>query len=98
MNVKRRQFLMFLGAGAATIAFGACGKHQGQKLSMPFNQGPLKGGMSFKPIKVPVPLEIDDQPAPAQIAAYSSYEVVDDIVLPEGFTYDLIAAYGRPDQ
>ncbi len=29
MNVKRRQFLMFLGAGAATIAFGACGKHQG---------------------------------------------------------------------
>jgi len=50
--------------------------------------------MSFKPIKVPVPLEIDDQPAAKQIAAYSSYEVVDDLVLPEGFTYDPIAVWG----
>lgn len=92
MNVKRREFLLFLGAGAATIALGACGKHQGQKLSMPFNQG--NSGMSFKPIKLPIPLDIDDQPASAQIRRYSSYEVVDDIVLPEGFTYDPIAAWG----
>lgn len=92
MNVKRREFLMFLGAGAATIAFGACDKHQGQKLSMPFNQG--NSGMSFKPIQLPIPLEIDDQPAAKQIVAYSNYEVLDDLVLPEGFTYDPIAAWG----
>lgn len=26
--------------------------------------------------------------------AYSAYEVADDLVLPEGFTYDIIAAWG----
>jgi secreted PhoX family phosphatase len=31
-----------------------------------------------------------------QIEAYSTYEVVDDIVLPEGYTYDVIGAWGDP--
>lgn len=30
----------------------------------------------------------------AEIAAYSEFSVADDIVLPEGFTYDVIAAWG----
>lgn len=48
----------------------------------------------FPPIKGPMPLATDGIPPAQQLEAYKTYEVVDDLVLPEGFTYQVIAAWG----
>lgn len=101
MTIKRREFLYFLGASAGTIALGEPNK----KFSLPFTTPTLAQtspktnslqieGLSFQPVKVPMPLDIDGMAEAEQISAYSTYEVVDDLVLPEGFTYDVIAAWG----
>ena len=88
MTLKRRNFLLFMGASAGTLFLGSGYK----KFSMPFAEK-SSSGLSFKPVKVPMPL--DNTLAKAeQIAAYSTYEVSDDLVLPEGFTYDVIGAWG----
>jgi secreted PhoX family phosphatase len=103
MPVKRRSLLLFLGASAGTAAFGVAMK-LGQKLSMPF-QGSLTGlqttidnsspnGLSFTPVKSPIPLETTGIALEQQIDALSRYEVVDDLVLPEGFSYNVLAAWG----
>ena len=89
MTLKRRNFLLFMGASAGTLLLGS----GYQKFSMPFAEKSPSGDLSFKPVKVPMPL--DNTLAKAeQIAAYSTYEVIDDLVLPEGFTYDVIGAWG----
>ena len=91
MTVKRRHFLIFLGASAATVA---CGNGQEkQKLSAPRASAPKKDA-AFQALKGPMPLESDRIPPEAQAEAFSTYEVSDDLVLPEGFTYDAIAAWG----
>ncbi|MEP0958695.1 DUF839 domain-containing protein [Leptolyngbya sp. FACHB-1515] len=51
-------------------------------------------GLSFVPIKGAMPVPTDGVTAAQQASAYSSYAVADDVVLPEGFTYDVIAAWG----
>ena len=91
MTVKRRHFLMFLGASAATVACGS--GQERQKLSAPRASAPKKE-VAFQPLKGPMPLETEPIPPEAQAEAFSTYEVIDDLVLPEGFTYDAIAAWG----
>ena len=44
----------------------------------------------------PLPLEVAGTEPASQADAYRTYEVVDDLVLPQGYTYDLIAAWGDP--
>ena len=101
MTIKRRNFLLFLGASAGTAVLGSGEKN----FSMPFSKPTLvkippnsvanaENGLSFKPVKVPMPLDIDGMTEKEQGSAYSTYEVIDDIVLPEGFIYDLIGAWG----
>ena len=64
-------------------------------------------GINFQPVKGPIPLSTSNAVAETgqlikistasveqQMQAYSAYEVVDDLVLPEGFTYDIIATWG----
>lgn len=105
MAIKRRDFLLFLGAGAGTLALGACSK------KLPFSSSPLKpeswaSSLGFQPVKGPMPLPFE---APENtvvsvnyvstaepISPYSTYEVVDDLVVPEGFTYHVIAEWGDP--
>ncbi len=41
-----------------------------------------------------MPLDIYDIAPEQQVKDYSTYEVVDDLVLPEGYTYDIVAAWG----
>ncbi|MFB2876007.1 PhoX family protein [Floridanema aerugineum] len=85
MKVKRRDFLLFLGAGAATVALGTYLLKQ--------KKGILSG-IGFQPVKGPMPLETQDIPVAQQIADFSKYEVKDDLVLPEGYTYDIVGAWG----
>ena len=97
MSPKRREFLLFLGASFTAAALPSCQNRS--------NVSTLKEtstfSLPFQPVKGPLPLEMNEQvinisTASAQdlIKAYSTYEVVDDLVLPEGFTYDVIATWG----
>jgi uncharacterized protein len=111
MTIKRREFLLFLGATAGTAALNSCK----QKFAMPFSQpvnstksvDNIPGGINFQPVKGPMPLlkgstltetgqviPISSVSAQQQTQAYSTYEVADDLLLPEGFTYDIVAAWG----
>lgn len=93
MPVKRRNLLIFLGAAAGTAAVGTALK-SGQKFSMPFQTPSNARSLSFTPVKSPVPLETSPIELTKQIDALSRYEVVDDLVLPEGFSYSVIGAWG----
>ncbi len=86
MKLKRRELLLFLGAGAATVAAGTF-------LVTRKNNLFTGAGLGFQPVKGAMPL--DNEIAPAQqIKDYSTHEVIDDLVLPEGYTYDIVAAWG----
>lgn len=98
MTIKRRDFLKFLGIGAGAAALSSSDKFPlSQKSIATTVPNTLAKGMSntnLFSIKLPIPLDIDNLTADEQKSAYSTYEVVDDIVLPSGFTYDIIAAWG----
>ncbi|MEX0271716.1 PhoX family phosphatase [Leptolyngbyaceae cyanobacterium UHCC 1019] len=92
MTLNRRHFLIFLGATATTTA---CGVRFGQQSSTtggsPFNPGVKP---AFQPVKGPMPLAMNALASDRQMTEFSQYEVVDDLVLPEGFTYDVLASWG----
>ena len=108
MNVNRRKFLLFFGASASSIAWDCLGNTNTDWEQESFKSGISKAfaeipnsssaavnhSLKFQPIKVPLPLEINKISVSEQIQVYSSYETQDDLVLPEGFTYDLVAAWG----
>lgn len=99
MALKRRHFLTFLGAGAGSIALQPF--VQGQQFSMPFQTSAAlaqtpPNGLSFLPVKGPMPVETDGISLDKQLNDYSQFNVADDVVLPDGFTYDVIAVWGDP--
>jgi uncharacterized protein len=102
MNVNRRNFLLFLGATAGTLTSNLWGK-QGQASSVTATKNSssslsslakTSSNLGFKPVKMSLPLEVEQLSITQQIANYASYQVQDDLVLPEGFTYDLLAVWG----
>jgi uncharacterized protein len=67
----------------------------------------VEAGINFKPVNGPMPLQtssavaktgqlvpISTASAQQQAQVYKTYEVADDLILPEGFTYDIIATWG----
>lgn len=110
MTLKRREFLLFIGAGLTSATLGSCG----DQVNLPSgDQSPLKKSkipLSFQPVKGPIPLatELEETQvgqllevsttagSQQQIQAYQTYEVVDDLIVPQEFTYDVIAAWGDP--
>ncbi|MEM1366437.1 MAG: alkaline phosphatase PhoX [Cyanobacteria bacterium P01_H01_bin.15] len=50
----------------------------------------------FTPVRVPHPQPWEKLDPAQQKAQYATYEVQDELVLPEGYTYDLIASWGDP--
>ncbi|MDX2230769.1 MAG: DUF839 domain-containing protein [Leptolyngbyaceae cyanobacterium bins.349] len=106
MTLNRRHFLVFLGA---TVGTAACGQLQplsqsSNSASFQLAFQPIKG-----PIPLPLGAANSEQPTASagyktvsfnpmpieqQVNEYGYYEVVDDLVLPEGFTYDVIAQWG----
>ncbi len=81
MAITRRQFLVFLGGAAGAIA---C-----RSLASP-------KALAFTPLKLPLPLGIGEFAASEQVNAYRSYEVVDDLLLPDGYQYNVLATWGDP--
>ena len=104
MNFKRRRFLTFLGAAAGSVALEpVLAKNNKYALSLADeivtqpsakSLANLPNSLNFTPIQIPIPLDIDNHSSQEQISAYGTYEVKDDLVLPEEFTYDVIAAWG----
>ncbi len=95
MTINRRNFLIFLGATAGTIAIESRVKGQ-NRASLLVNKTVAIAKSDFQPVKLPLPLEIDGIGATEQALSYRNYEVVDDLVLPEGYTYDIVASWGDP--
>ena len=105
MTLKRRNFLRFFGATASIIAIDT-GKNPRPAWTQETVNNPRLDGLAqissdrnlpnlkFQPLKMPLPLEIEKMSGSEQMKAYSSYEVRDDLMLPQGFTYDVIAAWG----
>ncbi|MEM9908579.1 MAG: alkaline phosphatase PhoX, partial [Cyanobacteria bacterium P01_D01_bin.44] len=94
MNLKRRQFLLFLGAAAGTATLGSLERSQQSFLGLP--QAAAAEGMAFSPLKGPLPYKGLNIEAALQKAEYSEYVVQDDLVLAEGLTYDVIGSWGDP--
>ena len=98
---SRRNFLLFLGTSASSLSLSSLTTNKGNySLPLEFNQvaqaATRNSGLPFSPVTVPLPLEIAGIDSTEQMARYKTYEVLDDIVLPEGFEYQLIAAWGDP--
>ncbi|HEY9668881.1 MAG TPA: alkaline phosphatase PhoX [Coleofasciculaceae cyanobacterium] len=103
MSLKRRDFLLFLGASAGSVALSSSSTSC-QKSQIPFTKLvstllPRVGNLSFKPLKGPIPLPTHDtslsQLVSDNSSQYKTYEIQDDLVLPENFTYDVIATWGE---
>lgn len=101
MVIKRREFLLFLGASAGTAAIG-CFPATDQPVSPPVPTPPPTpesaataiSKLNFQPIRYPLPLGFEPLSSEEQQQQYSRFEVIDDLVLPDGYTYDIIAAWG----
>lgn len=90
---NRRHFLMLLGASAGTIAVQPLLKNSGPLQPEAANaQG--TSGLGFKPVKGTMPLKTDSLTQDKQLSDYSQFTVQDDLVLPEGFAYDIVASWG----
>jgi uncharacterized protein len=89
MSINRRNFLLFLGATTGSIALGTNARAKSTASTVN-----VKTSLSFQPLKVSLPLEINSLTIPQQIETYGKYEVQDDLVLPPDFTYDVIAVWG----
>ena len=100
MTIKRRDFLTFLGGISGAMVLDSFPSDR--RFSMPF-WGVDTGNtalaanstnLSFKPIKGTMPLKTDGIAISKQSQFYKNFQVIDDLVLPEGFVYDVIATWG----
>ncbi|MBF2028957.1 MAG: DUF839 domain-containing protein [Oscillatoriales cyanobacterium C42_A2020_001] len=109
MILNRRHFLLFLGATVGTAAcsplqpFSQTPKANTTFLKLGFQ--PIKGPipLAMSPVAAEQATAVTGTyqtvsfttlAADQQANDYRYYEVVDDLVLPEGFTYDIIASWG----
>lgn len=98
MSFNRREFLTFLGIGFTSTACNSFLKDNlsAQNISKNklINNSQSISFHNFKPVNYPIPLEVNNLPSEEQKKLFSTYEVQDDLVLPEGFKYEVIAAWG----
>ena len=93
MSIKRREFLLLMGGSTGAVALNALSGCE-IKPSVQSNTSQAKALSVFDPVKGPIPLETAGFSPERQQEAYRNYEVVDDLVLPDGFEYQVIAAWG----
>lgn len=103
MKLKRRDFLFLFGTSVGSATLNSCfpsrqeAPLENRELGKQSSSLKISGdgeAISFKPIQGYLPLETDGFSEAEQIKVYGQIEVVDDLVLPEGYTYDVIAAWG----
>jgi len=94
MTLSRRHLLFFLGATAGAAACNQLRPFGSQ--TNPSIPTITTANLGFQPVKGPMPLPTHGLTSDRQMTEFSQYEVVDDLVLPQGFTYDVIATWGEP--
>lgn len=94
MSINRRDFLIFLSVSLGTASLGSFSSQEKQSFLSFAKPTSAGNALPFQPIKTPIPLEIEGLLPLQQVEKYDTYEVIDDLVLPEGFTYDVILAWG----
>ncbi|MGL5508360.1 MAG: alkaline phosphatase PhoX, partial [Microcoleaceae cyanobacterium] len=105
--MNRRQFFLLMGISAGTVTtISACQNWGNQSSQIPVgNISPspdpnltpnIKPSVKFSPIQGPMPLPVDNLSVEEQIAKYANYQVVDDLILPKDFQYQVIASWGDP--
>ncbi len=93
MSIKRRDFLLLIGGSAGALALNSLSGCD-RKPTIDPNTPSTRALSVFKPVKGPIPLETGGFTSEQQQEVYRNYEVVDDLVLPDGFEYQVIAAWG----
>ena len=92
-NTSRRHFLLWMAGSTSAVALSSLTGCNNQKIQTSVKQ--VQGvGFSFNPINGPIPLDYSGLQSSQQKEQYATYEVVDDLILPEGYGYQVIAAWG----
>ena len=95
-SLDRRRFLQFVGFGAVSLA---CGKSElplqpVKGVELPWFEANGTPKWTAPAYPVPLPTDPDGEKSEADRVRLASYEVIDDLVLPEGFRYDIVAQWG----
>lgn len=90
--ISRRGFLCYVGAGAALLppGLGPLLRPAAALAESPFNTGP-----GWTPVDYPLPLPSDAGAAAGDAARLARYAVRDELVLPPGFRYEVLARWGE---
>jgi hypothetical protein len=92
MKIKRRNLSLF-STESATVTDVSCIPSARKKLSLPFTNPLVQTAstsgqqLSFQLLSSLMPIEISGITPALQIEQYRTYEVIDNLVLPDGFTY-----------
>ena len=91
----RRKFIQFFGLSSAllTSSYGLTNSFSGN--AKEFLKRITKE-LSWKPITLAIPQISDGLIPDEQVDFYAQHETQDDLILPEGFTYNVIASWGDP--
>ncbi len=93
MSIKRRDFLLLMGGSVGAVTLGSLSGCD-RKLTVQPSTPPEKALSVFQPVQGPIPLDTAGFTPEQQQEAYRNYEVIDDLVLPNGFAYQIVAAWG----
>jgi uncharacterized protein len=93
MSLTRRNLLVFLGTVASTTLLKSCQNGSTPVSSNPTDLSSAKV-VSFQPVQGPMPMPTGTIGLNEQIDKLSRYEVVDDLLLPNEFSYDIIGTWG----
>jgi uncharacterized protein len=93
MVTTRRNFLLFFGAIAGTNLLKSCQNFSPSISSSPTASSSAKF-VAFQPVQGPMPLTTGTLGLNEQIDKLSRYEVADDLVLPDEFSYDVLGSWG----
>ena len=88
----RRKFIKFFGLSSAMLTTGLDVLYSGGIKAQEWVAGMTKD-LTWKPVALPIPRLTDGLTPDEQIEFYSEYEAQDDLILPEGFTYNVIASW-----
>ena len=87
---------MFMGATAGTVALAPLAQNGASSIVGQPVLAATPNGLPFQPVKGPMPVMTVGVAGADQSIEYTSFSVQDDLVVPDGYTYDVIAAWGDP--
>ncbi len=92
MSFKRREFLLFMGAAIAARTAQGCTAITPSNVSISASSKVPTVG--FRPLQGPMPLATSGTPIAQQLTQLATYDVQDNLVLPAGYEYQVLATWG----